>query len=221
MYRGAAARPPKRHAPRPQRPDRADAGLAPCGSHTGLAEKSEGRRGFPPRPPLFGHKPNSVPPRLLKATRRRSFISRRGFSPAEGVLRRACDRYPGWAPNLRPAPDRRPGIPVWPCTAWGLSCPGSHPPGGGLLPRLFTLALAPVQARHGGLFSVTLSIDRGLRHDPPRIFRGMLPYGVRTFLSGRNRSDHLPAANLRSKVETKRKKGWAEIRPFFLSTFSF
>ena len=64
---------------------------------------------------------------------------RRDRFPAGGVSRRACDRYPGRAPDLHPRPGRRPGVPVWPCTAWGLSCPGSCPPGGGLLPRLFTL----------------------------------------------------------------------------------
>jgi hypothetical protein len=90
--------------------------------------------------------------------------------PAGGVSRRACDRYPRRAPDFHPRPGRRPSISVWPCTAWGLSCPGSYPPGGGLLPRLFTLAATPVRARHGGLFSVTLSIDRNFRPDPPRVF---------------------------------------------------
>ena len=34
----------------------------------------------------------------------------------------------------------------------------------------------------GGLFSVTLSVDRGFRPRLPRVLRGMLPCGVRTFL---------------------------------------
>src|SRR5208282_6782202 len=86
-----------------------------------------------------------------------------GFLPPDGASQRARDRYPRRAPDFRPRPGRRPGVSVWPCTAWGLSCPGGCPPGGGLLPRLFTLAPTPERARRGGLFSVTLSIDRRLR----------------------------------------------------------
>ena len=86
------------------------------------------------------------------------------------VAERACDRYPRRAPRFPPRPGRRPGVYVWPCTAWGLSCPAGCPAGGGLLPRLFTLAATPDQARHGGLFSVTLSIDRRFRPGPPRVF---------------------------------------------------
>ena len=37
--------------------------------------------------------------------------------------------------------------------------------------------------RTGGVFSVTLSVDPGLGRARPRVLRGMLPYGVRTFLS--------------------------------------
>jgi len=92
------------------------------------------------------------------------------FSPPRGVLRRACDRYPRRAPEFPPRPGRRPGVSVWPCTAWGLSCPGGCPPGGGLLPRLFTLTVVPGRAHRGGLFSVTLSIGRSFRADPPRTF---------------------------------------------------
>src|SRR5271168_2626930 len=87
-----------------------------------------------------------------------------------GVFQRACDRYPRRAPRFPPRPGRRPGVSVWPCTAWGLSCPAGCPTGGGLLPRLFTLTATPVRARHGGLFSVTLSIDRSFRPGPPRLF---------------------------------------------------
>jgi hypothetical protein len=65
------------------------------------------------------------------------------------------------------------------CTTWGFSCPRDCSRGGGLLPRLFTLA--PRQAR-GGLFSVTLSVGGDFRSRLPRILRGMSPYGVRTFL---------------------------------------
>ena len=47
--------------------------------------------------------------------------------------------------------------------------------------------------RTGGVFSVTLSVNARLRERCPRVFRGMLPYGVRTFLSELLRSDHLPS----------------------------
>ena len=36
--------------------------------------------------------------------------------------------------------------------------------------------------RTGGVFSVTLSVNPDLGRGCPRILRGMLPYGVRTFL---------------------------------------
>src|SRR5271163_200787 len=94
----------------------------------------------------------------------------RGSLRASGVFRRACDRYPRRAPEFPPRPGRRPGVSVWPCTAWGLSCPAGCPAGGGLLPRLFTLAATPVRARRGGLFSVTLSIGPNFRPGPPRVF---------------------------------------------------
>ena len=135
-----------------------------------LLHKARGAPVSRSAPLCSGHKPNSVPLRLLKAHRRWSFISRRDFSPPRGVFRRACDRYPRRAPEFPPRPGRRPGVSVWPCTAWGLSCPGGCPPGGGLLPRLFTLAATPVRAHCGGLFSVTLSIDRNFRPGPPRVF---------------------------------------------------
>src|SRR2546423_15361882 len=47
--------------------------------------------------------------------------------------------------------------------------------------------------RTGGVFSVTLSVNLDLRLGCPRVLRGMLPYGVRTFLSELLRSDHLPS----------------------------
>jgi len=47
--------------------------------------------------------------------------------------------------------------------------------------------------RTGGVFSVTLSVNPGLGRGRPRVLRGMLPYGVRTFLSGLLQSDHLPS----------------------------
>ena len=76
---------------------------------------------------------------------------------------------------------RRRGPSVLSCTTRGLSCPVACAPGGGLLPRLFTLTAD--LATRGGMFSVTLSVATGLRRPPPRVVRGALPYGVRTFLS--------------------------------------
>src|SRR5438132_41720 len=51
--------------------------------------------------------------------------------------------------------------------------------------------------RTGGVFSVTLSVNARFRECCPRILRGMLPYGVRTFLQRilRFTSDHLPSAD--------------------------
>jgi len=69
-------------------------------------------------------------------------------------------------------------FPVMSCTSWGFSCPAAYAPGGELLPRRFTLTrLAP-----GGLFSVTLSVTVHFHGRCPRVLRGMLPCGVRTFL---------------------------------------
>ena len=50
--------------------------------------------------------------------------------------------------------------------------------------------------RTGGVFSVTLSVNPDLRLACPRVLRGMLPYGVRTFLSELLRSDHLPSRGI-------------------------
>ncbi len=68
-----------------------------------------------------------------------------GFLPAARRLAARMRPIPGTGRD-RSRPGRQPGVPVWPCTAWGLSCPGSCPPGGGLLPRLFTLAARPLRA---------------------------------------------------------------------------
>jgi hypothetical protein len=81
------------------------------------------------------------------------------------------------------------------CTAWGFSASR-------ITPRAVSsyLAFSPLPAlrcqRTGGVLSVTLSVTASLRTRRPRVFRGMLPYGVRTFLSRilRFASDHLPSA---------------------------
>jgi hypothetical protein len=81
------------------------------------------------------------------------------------------------------------------CTAWGFSCLANYSASGELLPRLFTLALCLCCQRTGGVFSVTLSVTAIFQSRRPRVLRGMLPYGVRTFLQRilRFTSDHLPS----------------------------
>src|SRR5213075_3198433 len=71
------------------------------------------------------------------------------------------------------------------------------------------LAFSPLPAlcfqRTGGVFSVTLSVVAVFQPRRPRILRGMLPYGVRTFLQRilRFTSDHLPSAqNLAQKQKS-------------------
>ena len=58
---------------------------------------------------------------------------------AARLAARWCDYYPEAAPPEGGA-GQATRLPVLSCTAWGLSCPGACTPGGGLLPRLFTLA---------------------------------------------------------------------------------
>ena len=38
-----------------------------------------------------------------------------------------------------------PGFPIWPCSRWGFPCPDDYSPGGGLLPRHFTLTRLKAQ----------------------------------------------------------------------------
>src|SRR5438128_5755635 len=79
----------------------------------------------------------------------------------------------------------------------------------------FYLALSPLPAlvqRTGGIFSVTLSINIRFRERCPRVVRGMLPYGVRTFLqqvaaNAGLTSDHLPSA---INLPQRRKSGSQE-----------
>ena len=56
--------------------------------------------------------------------------------------------------------------------------------------------------RTGGVFSATLSVAAILQLRHPRILRGMLPYGVRTFLWRilRVTSDHLPSAGIYHEI---------------------
>ena len=70
-------------------------------------------------------------------------------------------------------------FPILPCTGLGFSCLRRYLRSGELLPHLFTLTSR--QAR-GGFFSVTLSVTTSCLAAPP-FSRGILPDGVRTFLS--------------------------------------
>lgn len=74
------------------------------------------------------------------------------------------------------------------CTAWGLSCLLPCGWSGGLLPRLFTLAplrfqIGDLRFQKGGLLFCDTFRCPGFRQRPPRLAPGMLPCGVRTFLS--------------------------------------
>ena len=102
---------------------------------------------------------------------------------AELGLATQCDETRSYITRteVHAKPARRAVSPVLSCTARGFSCPVTRVTGGGLLPRLFTLT--DTLARNGGLFSVTLSVNRSFRLGFPRVLHGMLPYGVRTFLS--------------------------------------
>jgi hypothetical protein len=145
---------------------------------------------------LEGDKPNSVPSQLPAPVTIISLDPPKRIAAL--IAERWCDYYPE-AAGLRRR-DRRPGLPVMSCTAWGLSCPGTCAPGGGLLPRLFTLTRDCLAETVGGLFSVTLSIAPDFGPAPPRVLRGMLPVGVRTFLCrSETNSDRLPTAVIFSR----------------------
>ena len=112
----------------------------------------------------------------------RPFVLSRALRAGQSLRTATITRRP---PVRLRGPERagNPDPPVLSCTAWGFSCPAACAAGGGLLSRLFTLT--PGLAPGGGLFSVTLSVGAGFRPRLPRVLRGMLPYGVRTFLSAR------------------------------------
>src|SRR5207237_612603 len=113
----------------------------------------------------WGCKPNSVCPRSL--ARRESFIC---CSTPETL----CPCGPRNGPFLE--------FPIWPCTGRGLPCLRDCSWSGGLLSHLFTLTLTAVYS----LWRYPLT---RLQTHPPHIspaepeLRGVLPCGVRTFLS--------------------------------------
>lgn len=113
------------------------------------------------------------------ADRERGHLSGGSCDPAPACA--GCDYYPESYSLARERAGRpsscyvlhRMGFVVPPSLLserWALT-PPFHP-----YPRLFFRNAA------GGLFSVTLSVAPGFRPAPPRILRGMLPEGVRTFL---------------------------------------
>lgn len=87
-----------------------------------------------------GDKPNSVPAQLPAPE---MIISLDPLARTAARLATCwCDYYPGAAlPKAcaRGRAGQAARLPVLSCTAWGLSCPGTCVPGGGLLLRLFTL----------------------------------------------------------------------------------
>ena len=96
----------------------------------------------------------------------------------------------GWTRIARPG--RRPVPPVLSCTAQGLSCPFAFAQGGGLLPRLFTLtSLITARSERSSepeMMKRSIFCDtcrrKELSFSAPLLSQGVLPCGVRTFLSG-------------------------------------
>ena len=69
-------------------------------------------------------------------------------------------QYPGSAPRWRRWRGPRRRSPIWPCSRWGFPCPADCSAGGGLLPRLFTLAAVRCRRRGGLLFCGTVRQPR-------------------------------------------------------------
>ncbi len=88
---------------------------------------------------------------------------------------------------------------TWSCTGWGLHC--RHPYGerGELLPRLFTLTGPVIRRRPQGTPPTTRPAVYFLLHFPSprgaRALPGILPCGVRTFLTSRTRRDSAAACS--------------------------
>jgi hypothetical protein len=95
--------------------------------------------------------------------------------------------------------------PIWPCSAWGLPCPGHYCPSGALLPHLFTLTRRCRQAVsflwHFPSNALQGTPTREARVGDPagapsRTLSGTLLCGVRTFLS--------PSRAARTKIRRSR-----------------
>ncbi len=116
--------------------------------------------------------------------------------PANGALPRACDRYPGWAAGaFTPTAGQAARHPCLALHRMGFLVPRRLPAGRwALTPPFHPYPKRPNTKRApGGLsFCDTFHRRPACAGRPPRVFRGMLPCGVRTFLSSRSQSDHLP-----------------------------
>ena len=99
-----------------------------------------------------------------------------------------------------------PVTPARPCTIRGLSFPDGYPPGGGLLPRLFTLTR--FGRNHAGrYFFCDTFRPSGLASGLPLVSQGGLSCGVRTFLPSPTRKwlrGDCPSSNAR--IRGKRRK---------------
>ncbi len=87
-------------------------------------------------------------PNFVRLLRTGTIISLRAGLAARGSRRSGMRLVPGdcSAPLARNGAARRAVSPALSCTTRGLSCPAAYAPGGGLLPRLFTLTAAPCDA---------------------------------------------------------------------------
>lgn len=131
-----------------------------------------------------------MPPRRLRASAA-AFIPLNRV-PAAPALRRC---------GIPASIGRAARSPILPCTGLGLSCLPRRLGSGELLPRLFTLTDAFPRRR--SVFCDTVR-QRALRAPPP-LSRGILPCGVRTFLS---RGTCVPASECAHLED-------AAYRPFF------
>jgi hypothetical protein len=193
---------------------------------------------FPKAPFLFdGDKPNSVPSpsfvdefvsRFASATKLELSDDHLSSSPSFASDASKIDIFiretgAGRVPQARDRVRRYPridGPAVLP-----LFCLAPHGvfPASRITPRAVSsyLAISPLPAprrgkltaslycqRTGGIFSVTLSVTAILQPRRPRFLRGMLPYGVRTFLQRilRFTSDHLPSARNLAQLSVPRTK---------------
>jgi hypothetical protein len=157
-----------------------------------------------------------LPAPVSRATQRRSTSS-----PAKLELDAANLRPPSCNDTRGSTPK---GFGVYGPAVLPLFCLAPHGvfPASRITPRAVSsyLAISPLPAprrgkltaslycqRTGGVFSVTLSVTAILQPRSPRFLRGMLPYGVRTFLQRilRFTSDHLPSACKISQLEPQKR----------------
>ena len=85
-----------------------------------------------------------------------------------------------------------PRFPIWPCTRWGFPCPGGYPPGGKLLPHLFTLT----PSLRAGRFIFCGTIRRNALKHSARVY----PRKIRGYAASRP-----PVFGLSSSVPCKTK----------------